>query len=111
MESTTERLEVRKELTIAASPETVWQFLVDPDKTLVWWGQKVTFDARPGGQFRIDVQVVLEVTGLVHDRAVVIPAAARLDHHPHVPGGVDDEDRGTRRLVRPRLDIQRRAHL
>jgi uncharacterized protein YndB with AHSA1/START domain len=55
MERTTERLELRRELAIAASPETVWQYLVDPEKALLWWGQSIRFDARPGGEFRVDV--------------------------------------------------------
>jgi uncharacterized protein YndB with AHSA1/START domain len=32
MESTTETAVVEREIAIAASPETVWEFLVDPDK-------------------------------------------------------------------------------
>lgn len=55
MESTTEALEVRREIEIAASPETVWELLVDPEKTITWWGQKATFDLRPGGTFLLDV--------------------------------------------------------
>jgi uncharacterized protein YndB with AHSA1/START domain len=55
MESTTEALEVRREIAIAASPETVWELLVDPEKTLTWWGKSVSFDVRPGGAYRIEV--------------------------------------------------------
>jgi uncharacterized protein YndB with AHSA1/START domain len=55
MESTTELLEVRRELRIAASPETVWELLVDPEKALAWWGTAAHFDPRPGGEFRLDV--------------------------------------------------------
>ena len=55
MESTTEALEVQREIEIAASPETVWEFLVDPEKALRWWGQAVRGDARPGGELRIEV--------------------------------------------------------
>jgi uncharacterized protein YndB with AHSA1/START domain len=55
MESTTERVEVRREIEIAASPETVWELLVDPEKAPRWWGQSVSFDPRPGGKMRIVV--------------------------------------------------------
>jgi uncharacterized protein YndB with AHSA1/START domain len=55
MERTTDRLEVRREIEIAASPETVWELLVDPEKALRWWGQAVLIDARPGGELRIEV--------------------------------------------------------
>jgi len=52
---TTERLEVRRELEIAASPETVWRFLVDPELSTRWWGASVVADGRPGGAYRVEV--------------------------------------------------------
>ena len=55
MESATETKSVERELTIEASPETVWEFLVDPDKAIAWMGQNASFEPRPGGLFRIDV--------------------------------------------------------
>jgi uncharacterized protein YndB with AHSA1/START domain len=55
METTAETTSVERELTIAASPETVWQFLVDPDKATRWMGQAADFDPRPGGLYRVDV--------------------------------------------------------
>ena len=55
MKTTSERLEVRRELEIAASPETVWGFLVDPEKARRWWGLDVRLDPRPGGEFRVHV--------------------------------------------------------
>ncbi|HEX9599084.1 MAG TPA: SRPBCC domain-containing protein [Gaiellaceae bacterium] len=54
METTTETT-VEREVAIAASPETVWQFLVDPDKAIRWMGQTASFDPRPGGQYRVEV--------------------------------------------------------
>jgi uncharacterized protein YndB with AHSA1/START domain len=44
-----------RELHVAARPETVWQFLVDPEKVARWKGSPGEIDARPGGAFRIDV--------------------------------------------------------
>ena len=38
MESTSEAVTVRREIAIAARPETVWEFLVDPEKTTRWMG-------------------------------------------------------------------------
>jgi uncharacterized protein YndB with AHSA1/START domain len=55
MERTTERLSLERELEIAAAPETVWEFLVDPDKALRWWGTSVVFDLRPQGAYRVEV--------------------------------------------------------
>jgi uncharacterized protein YndB with AHSA1/START domain len=55
MESTTEHLTLQRELEIAAAPETVWEFLVDPVKVASWWGMNVELDARPGGAYRIEL--------------------------------------------------------
>src|SRR5690349_6132958 len=54
MASSTETV-VRRTVAIDASPETVWQFLVDPAKTATWWGLTASFDPRPGGAYRIEV--------------------------------------------------------
>jgi uncharacterized protein YndB with AHSA1/START domain len=55
MDATTERLAVEREVEIAAAPETVWEFLVDPAKTALWMGQGASFDVRPGGAWEIAV--------------------------------------------------------
>ena len=54
METTTETT-VEREIAIAATPETVWQFLVDPERATLWMGQVATFDPRPGGVYKVDV--------------------------------------------------------
>ena len=54
MASSTETT-VERTIAIDASPETVWQFLVDPEKTTAWWGLTASFDPRPGGAYRIEV--------------------------------------------------------
>lgn len=40
---------------IAAPPETVFEFLIDPEKLLRWMGAAADIDPRPGGSFRLDV--------------------------------------------------------
>jgi uncharacterized protein YndB with AHSA1/START domain len=55
METIAEMTSVEREVVIAASPETVWEYLTDSEKSLRWWGQRATYDLRPGGQFRVDV--------------------------------------------------------
>ena len=55
MESTTESVSIERELVIDASPETVWEFLVDPEKVVLWMGTAASFDARPGGEYRVEV--------------------------------------------------------
>jgi uncharacterized protein YndB with AHSA1/START domain len=54
MASSTETA-VQRTIAIDASPETVWQFLIDPEKTTAWWGLTASFDPRPGGAYRIEV--------------------------------------------------------
>lgn len=46
---------IQREIFIAASPETIFPFLVDPLLMARWFGTKHTLDPRPGGVF--DVQV------------------------------------------------------
>jgi uncharacterized protein YndB with AHSA1/START domain len=55
METTRETTSVEREVAIGASPEAVWEFLVDPDKATRWMGQKATFEPRPGGLYRVEV--------------------------------------------------------
>jgi uncharacterized protein YndB with AHSA1/START domain len=55
MQSVTETTEVVRELTIAARPETVWEFLVDADKAKRWMGIDATLEAEPGGLYRVEV--------------------------------------------------------
>lgn len=55
MESTTETTAVEREVVIEASPATVWEFLVDPDKAVRWMGQFAELEARPGGLYRVGV--------------------------------------------------------
>ena len=54
MEASTETA-IRREIAIAASPETVWEFLVDPEKATRWMGQSASLDPRPGGEYHVQV--------------------------------------------------------
>jgi uncharacterized protein YndB with AHSA1/START domain len=55
MEGATELLAVEREIEIAASPETVWLFLSDPERAQSWWGARVDLDLVPGGRYRVEV--------------------------------------------------------
>jgi uncharacterized protein YndB with AHSA1/START domain len=55
VESTTEQIKVTREVQIDASPETVWEFLVDPEKIKRWKGTMVSLEARVGTPYRIEV--------------------------------------------------------
>ena len=45
---------IERELRIAARPETVFSFWVEPDRIRTWMGRTVSMDARAGGAYRID---------------------------------------------------------
>ena len=55
MDATAEGITVEREITIAARRETVWEFLVDPEKAVRWMGRSASFDAQPGGRYRVEV--------------------------------------------------------
>jgi len=55
MDATTETTSIERQLSIAASLETVWEFLVDPDKMTRWMGLSATLEARVGGLYHCDV--------------------------------------------------------
>lgn len=40
---------------IRATPEQVWDYLVEPEKLVRWMGIEARIDARPGGEFWLDV--------------------------------------------------------
>src|SRR4051794_32838055 len=42
-----------RELSIEARPETVWEFLVDPEKAKRWMGIEASFAAEPGGLYQV----------------------------------------------------------
>ncbi len=46
---------LEREIYIEASPETVFGFLTEADKMVRWMGLEATFEARPGGQYRVNV--------------------------------------------------------
>jgi uncharacterized protein YndB with AHSA1/START domain len=46
---------VEREIRIAARPETVFDFFVDPEKMVQWKGRKADLDPRPGGTYRVEI--------------------------------------------------------
>jgi uncharacterized protein YndB with AHSA1/START domain len=56
VETTTETVVYERVLQIDASPETVWEFLVDPEKVARWKGLPATeFEPQQGGGYRIEI--------------------------------------------------------
>ena len=45
---------IEREIRIAASPATVFRYLVDPERMTRWMGRTAELDPRPGGRFRVD---------------------------------------------------------
>jgi uncharacterized protein YndB with AHSA1/START domain len=46
---------VEREIRIAARPETVFDFFVDPEKMARWKGRCAELDPRPGGVYRVEI--------------------------------------------------------
>jgi uncharacterized protein YndB with AHSA1/START domain len=46
---------VEREVRIAARPETVFDFLVDPEKQILWMGRRAELDPRPGGIYLVEI--------------------------------------------------------
>jgi uncharacterized protein YndB with AHSA1/START domain len=46
---------LERELRIAARPETVFAFFIEPAKMMRWMGSEVTLDPRPGGICRMNI--------------------------------------------------------
>jgi uncharacterized protein YndB with AHSA1/START domain len=55
MDATTDTTVYERTLAIDASPETVWEFLVDPEKLMRWKGINADLETQPGGIFRCEV--------------------------------------------------------
>ena len=55
MANATETVIVERTLVIAASPETVWELLVDPEKAERWMGMQCWSEPRQGGAYRVEV--------------------------------------------------------
>jgi uncharacterized protein YndB with AHSA1/START domain len=55
MDATTEATSLERTISIAAAPETVWEFFVDPAKLNRWMGIQAELEPHPGGVFRCEV--------------------------------------------------------
>jgi uncharacterized protein YndB with AHSA1/START domain len=54
---------VEREVRIAARPETVFDFFIDPAKMRQWKGRKAELDPQPGGVYRIEINEQAIVSG------------------------------------------------
>ena len=46
---------IEREVRVAASPQTVFQFFTDSTQYSQWKGQHATLDPRPGGMYRVEL--------------------------------------------------------
>lgn len=46
---------IEREIRIDASPETVFGFLIDPERHVRWMGEAVTLEPHPGGAYRVEM--------------------------------------------------------
>jgi uncharacterized protein YndB with AHSA1/START domain len=54
---------VVSETRIAATPETVFAFFVDPTKIVRWMGSRAEADPRPGGTYALDINAQARARG------------------------------------------------
>ena len=55
MDAATDTTVYERTLAIDASPETVWEFLIDPEKAKRWMGIDMELDPQSGGIYRCEV--------------------------------------------------------
>ena len=81
---------VVQEIRIEARPETVFSFLIDPEKLLRWKGTECQLDPRPGGIYRCVVNAKNTARGefveVVPNRRVVITWGWEEPSHDLPPG-------------------------
>lgn len=80
---------VTREVTIHASPETVFAFFTDPEKMARWKGRAVHAEAQPGGTYRVEINdgaiAIGEFVEIDPPRRVVFTWG--WEGHPLVPPG------------------------
>jgi uncharacterized protein YndB with AHSA1/START domain len=87
---TTEATIIERKVRIAASPETVFSYFVEPEKYVKWKGQKAELDPRPGGVFRVEFETKDVARGefveIEPNRRLVFTWGWEGEGHPIPPG-------------------------
>lgn len=82
--------ELVQEVLIAASPATIFPFLIDPAKHVLWMGTEAELDPHPGGRYRVLAQGVHpgvgEFLAVVPNERVVFSFGWDEPGHP-IPAG------------------------
>ena len=83
-------IEAVREITIAASPATIFEYLVDPEKMVEWMGTEAMLQPVRGGEFRVLCGGVRPAAGhyleVVANERVVFTFGWDLPGHP-IPAG------------------------
>jgi uncharacterized protein YndB with AHSA1/START domain len=87
--------ELVREIMIDAKPETIWPFLTQSDKHVLWNGTVAEIDARPGGVHRVLVggkhQAAGEYLEVVPQERLVFSFGWDQEGHPIPPGSTTIE--------------------
>jgi uncharacterized protein YndB with AHSA1/START domain len=82
--------ELTREVVVDASPTTIFPFLTDPARQVLWMGTEAELDPQAGGPYRVLVQgkhpAVGEFVEVVPDRKVVFTFGWDEPDHP-IPAG------------------------
>jgi len=87
--------ELVREILIDATPETIWPFLVEPERHVEWLGTVADIDPRPGGTYRVLVggqnAGVGEYVEVVPNEKVVFTFGWEQEGNPIRPGSTTVE--------------------
>ena len=86
---------VVQEVIVSASPETTFEFFVDPEKIVRWMGRKAELDPTPGGMYRVEINDEAVARGefveVVPNERVVFTWGWEGEGHPIPPGSTTVE--------------------
>jgi uncharacterized protein YndB with AHSA1/START domain len=81
---------LEREIRIAARPETVFAFFIDPQKMIQWKGLRAKLDPRPGGIYQVEINgrdvARGEYVEIVPYRRIVFTWGWEGEHSPLPPG-------------------------
>jgi uncharacterized protein YndB with AHSA1/START domain len=79
-----------REIVVDAAPETIFPFLVDPEKHVLWNGTEAELDPQPGGTYRVLIagvhQAVGEYLEVVPNEKVAYTFGWDMEGNPITPG-------------------------
>jgi uncharacterized protein YndB with AHSA1/START domain len=83
-------IDLVKEITIKASPETIFPYLIESDQLVRWMGTEATLVAKPHGEYRVLCSGVNPAAGefvaVEPNERVVFTFGWDVDNHP-IPAG------------------------